>query len=92
MKSPIILVLALLSFSLSCSSSQRMSADKVVAQKEGQAASEHVKAENFVDQTQKFALAELDKAGKLPKLPIARSFAMPRSRSRFLQPPTHNTR
>jgi Domain of unknown function (DUF4349) len=65
MKSPIILVLALLSFSLSCSSAARMSpvADKAVAQGEQAVATEPVK-DHYGDQTEKVALTQLDKAGE----------------------------
>jgi len=65
MKSPLILLVALLSFSLSCSSAQRMSAaqDEVVAQKEG-LTTEPVKTDRFGDQTEKVALTELDKSSE----------------------------
>lgn len=65
MKTPIILLLALLSFSLSCSSRMSPAEDKVVAQREGQsAATEQIKAERFGDQTEKAALTQLDKSGE----------------------------
>ena len=67
MKSPIILLLALLSFSLSCSPSQRMSlADtKAVTQREGQAAqTEPVKTDSYGDKSQQVTLTQLDKAGE----------------------------
>jgi hypothetical protein len=65
MKSPLILLAALLSFSLSCSSAQRMSApqDKVVAQREG-LTTEPVKTDRFGDQTEKVSLTQLDKSGE----------------------------
>ncbi len=67
MKSPIILVLALLSFSLSCSSSpQRIASTETVAQRKDvpATATEPVKAQGYVDQTEKVALTQLDKAGE----------------------------
>jgi len=67
MKSPLILLVALLSFSLSCSSaSQRVSSpeNKVVAQKDVPATTEPVKADRFFDQTEKVALTQLDKSGE----------------------------
>ena len=65
MKSPLILVIALLSFSLSCSS-QRMAATETVAQrKDVPATAEPVKAD--YDKTQKVALTQLDKAGEAPE-------------------------
>lgn len=68
MKSPIILLLALLSFSLSCSSaSQRMTSTEMVAQKKDvpAAAAEPQKVDRFGDQTEKVALTQLDKAGEI---------------------------
>jgi len=65
MKFPIILLLALLSFSLSCSSAGRMTSTETVAQrKDVPAVTEPVKAEHFADQTEKVALTQLDKAGE----------------------------
>jgi len=66
MKSPIILVLALLSFSLSCSSAGRMSpiAEQVVAKREGQAVATEPVKDHFGDQTEKVALTQLDKSGE----------------------------
>ncbi|HKG59235.1 MAG TPA: DUF4349 domain-containing protein [Pyrinomonadaceae bacterium] len=65
MKFSIILVGALLSFSLSCSPSQRLSTEKGVAQRDVQATqSEPVKTDSYGDKTQKVALTQLDKAGE----------------------------
>jgi uncharacterized protein DUF4349 len=65
MKSPIIFLVALLSFSLSCSSAQRMSADTVAQRNDLQAtATEPVKADSVFDQTEKASLTQLDKAGE----------------------------
>ena len=66
MKSPIILVLALLSFSLSCSSAGRMSpvAEQVVAKREGQAVATEPVKDHFGDQTEKVTLTQLDKSGE----------------------------
>jgi len=64
MKSPIILLVALLSFSLSCSSAHRMSLadNQVVAQRQAVAA-EPVK-DHFGDQTEKASLTQLDKSSE----------------------------
>ena len=65
MRSPIILLVALLSFSLSCSSAQRMSADTIAQKKEVQSvATEPVKDERSFDRAEKVALTQLDKAGE----------------------------
>jgi hypothetical protein len=65
MKSPIILVLALLSFSLSCSSVQRMSADTVAQKKDvPAAATESAKSYSDTDATVKASLTQLDKPGE----------------------------
>lgn len=64
MKSPIIFLVALLSFSLSCSSAQRMSADTVAQRKDVPTTTEPVKAESYADQTEKASLTQLDKAGE----------------------------
>ncbi|MEN3326869.1 MAG: hypothetical protein V7638_1676 [Acidobacteriota bacterium] len=66
MKSPLILVLALLSFSLSCSSAGRMSpvANQVVAQREVQAVATEPVKDHYGDQTEKVSLTQLDKAGE----------------------------
>jgi len=65
MKSPIIFLVALLSFSLSCSSAQRFSADTVAQRKDVPApATEPVKADSYADQTEKVALTQLDKSGE----------------------------
>ena len=65
MKSPIILLLALLSFSLSCSS-QRMAATESVAQRKDVPAvtTEPVKTDRSFDETEKASLTQLDKAGE----------------------------
>jgi len=65
MKSPIILLLALLSFSLSCSS-QRMAATETVAQRNDVPAvtTEPVKTDRSFDETEKASLTQLDKAGE----------------------------
>ncbi|HYV12392.1 MAG TPA: DUF4349 domain-containing protein [Pyrinomonadaceae bacterium] len=65
MKSPIILLLALLSFSLSCSS-QRMAATETVAQRNDVPAvtTEPVKTDRSFDVTEKASLTQLDKAGE----------------------------
>src|SRR5678816_1618979 len=65
MKSPIILLVALLSFSLSCSSSpQRLAEEKLATQKSQPAVTALPETEGFVDQTQKVALTQLDKEGE----------------------------
>ena len=65
MKSPIIFLVALLSFSLSCSSAQRFSADTVAQRKDVPApATEPVKVDSYADQTEKASLTQLDKAGE----------------------------
>lgn len=67
MKAPIILLLALLSSSLSCSpASQRVESTQTVAQKKAvpAAATEPVEADHFGDQTEKVKLTQLDKAGE----------------------------
>ena len=66
MKSPIILVLALLSFSLSCSHSGQMAATESVAQKKDvpAATTEPVKNVAFATEAEKVALTQLDKAGE----------------------------
>lgn len=67
MKAPLILLLVLLSFSLSCSSaSQRMASTETVAQKKDlpAAATEPVEADRFGDQTEKVKLTQLDKASE----------------------------
>ena len=67
MKSPIILVLALLSFSLSCSSSQpaSLAENRVVAQKDVPAAqTEPVKTDSYGDKSQPIGLTQLDKTGE----------------------------
>ena len=61
MKSPIILLLALLSFSLSCSS-QRMA--ETVAQKKDVPATAPVVTDRYAAEEQKVALAQLDKTGE----------------------------
>lgn len=65
MKSPIILVLALLSFSLSCTS-QRMASTETVAQRKDVPAAETAPAKTFsyAAEEQKVALTQLDKAGE----------------------------
>jgi len=70
MKSPLILLLALLSFSLSCSSSQEFSAQKDVAQpavatkpeSSAQVATRAPAAQFYDSQTEKVSLSEVDKA------------------------------
>ena len=65
MKSPIILLVALLSFSLSCSSSpQRLAEEKLATQKSQPAVTALPETEKFGDQTEKVALTQLDKAGE----------------------------
>lgn len=66
MKSPIILVLALLSFSLSCSPSQRMGSTETAAQREDLQATENASAKTFssANEAEKVALTQLDKSGE----------------------------
>ena len=66
MKSPLILLLALLSFSLSCSSAQRMGATETVDQRKDVQAAQTPTAKNFydADQTEKVALTQLDKSSE----------------------------
>jgi hypothetical protein len=66
MKSPIILLLALLSFSLSCSSSQRFASTETVAQKKDVPAAQTPPAQTFsyTDEAKKVALTQLDKSGE----------------------------
>ena len=63
MKSTIILLLALLSFSLACSSSeQRMASTNAPTQKDVAQTQEQVKSESYIAQTEKVSLNEVDKA------------------------------
>ncbi|HJT29317.1 MAG TPA: DUF4349 domain-containing protein [Pyrinomonadaceae bacterium] len=64
MKSPIILVLALLSFSLSCS--QRMGSTETVAQRKDVPVAQTPPTQTFgvTDETKKVALTQLDKTGE----------------------------
>lgn len=65
MKSPLILVLALLSFSLSCSSaSQRMASTETVAQKKDLQATETAPTKTFAAEAEKVALTQLDKSSE----------------------------
>ncbi|HEU4834954.1 MAG TPA: DUF4349 domain-containing protein [Pyrinomonadaceae bacterium] len=61
MKAPLILLLALMSFSLSCSS-QRMASD-VTAQKDTPQMSEATKTQNYGTQMEKISLNDVDKEG-----------------------------
>lgn len=62
MKSPIILLLALLSFSLSCSSSEQMARFNVTAQKDVPPKADVAKTDNYGAPTQKVSLNDVDKA------------------------------
>ncbi len=66
MKSPTILLLALLSFSLSCSPSQRMASTESAAQKKDVQAAETASAKTFTYATEaeKAQLTQLDKTGE----------------------------
>ncbi len=67
MKSLIILLLALVSFSLSCSRAQRapLADTQAVAQREGRVAqTEPVKTESYGDKSQPVSLTQLDKSGE----------------------------
>ena len=65
MKSPIILLLALLSFTLSCSPSQRMGSTETVAQrKDVPAQTPNAQTFTYIDETKKVALTQLDKTGE----------------------------
>ena len=64
MRSSIILLLALLSFSLSCSSGQKMSA-KVVPQKDAGQLTDAVQKEGYVTPNQEVSLNEVDKEGSM---------------------------
>ena len=63
MKSPIILLLALLSFSLSCSSSQRMANTAVIAQKDTPQMADVAKTQNYGMSAQKVSLNDVDEEG-----------------------------
>jgi len=63
MKSPIILLLALLSFSLSCSSSERMTAPNATARKDVPQMEEVAKTQNYGAPAQKVSLNDVDKEG-----------------------------
>lgn len=65
MKSTIILLLALLSFSLSCSSSDQRLASTSVSTQKDVAHLPEAKAESVVGQTEKVSLNEVDKAGSI---------------------------
>ena len=60
MKSPIILLVALLSFSLSCSSSQRMAS--VTAQKDVAQTQSHAQSEPYAAKAEKVSLNDVDRA------------------------------
>ena len=66
MKSPIILLLALLSFSLSCSSSQRFASTETVAEKKDVPAAQTPPGQifSYTDEAKKVALTQLDKTGE----------------------------
>ena len=63
MKSPIILLLALLSFSLSCSSSEQMTAPNATARKDVPQMEEVAKTQNYGAPAQKVSLNDVDKEG-----------------------------
>ena len=62
MRSPIILLIALLSFSLACSSAQRATSN-VVAQKDVAPATNEVQKESYVAKTEKVSLNDVDNEG-----------------------------